>query len=96
MQNNSLKDIILGDCFLVDVRKKEEFADGHVEGSINIPLDWLMINLDQFEDKNNIVVFCQSGNRSGAAQGLLETKGFKNVYNGGTWFDVKYVLEEGK
>lgn len=74
--------------FLVDVRTPGEFEEGSVIGAVNIPLDQVMNELEQFNGKENIVVFCRSGNRSGQAKYILEQNGFKNVYNGGTWQDV--------
>lgn len=83
-----LKSIITEGAFLVDVRTPGEFADGHVKGSVNIPLDNLTKEIAQFNNKKNIIVFCRSGNRSGMAKSLLEQQGFKNVINGGTWQNV--------
>lgn len=40
--------------------------------------------MDKFKNKDHIVVFCRSGNRSGQAQSILEQNGFNNVTNGGT------------
>jgi phage shock protein E len=75
-------------AFLVDVRGPGEFAEGSAKGAVNIPLDTLAQNLNSFKGKENIVVFCRSGNRSGQAKSILEQSGFKNVLNGGTWQDV--------
>lgn len=74
--------------FLVDVRTPGEFEDGSAKGAVNIPLDRIMNELEQFKGKENIVVFCRSGNRSGQAKYILEQNGFKNVINGGTWQEV--------
>ncbi|MFR9165212.1 MAG: rhodanese-like domain-containing protein [Dysgonomonas sp.] len=76
------------DTFLVDVRTPEEYAEGYVEGSINIPLDSVEDNLDKFEGKKNIVVFCHSGKRSAIAKKILQSNGFSNIINGGSWTDV--------
>jgi rhodanese-related sulfurtransferase len=83
-----LKSVIAEGAFLVDVRTPGEFADGHVKGSVNIPLDNLTKEIAQFQNRKNIIVFCRSGNRSGMAKSLLEQQGFKNVINGGTWQNV--------
>ncbi|WP_026899274.1 rhodanese-like domain-containing protein [Daejeonella oryzae] len=88
-----LKNIIEEGAFLVDVRSRGEFAEGHVPGSVNIPLDIVPAQLEQFKDKKNIVVFCRSGNRSGQAKAILEQNGFKNVVNGGTWEDIKQFVK---
>jgi len=84
----NLKSVIEAGAFLVDVRTPSEFADGHVKGSVNIPLDNLTNEIVKFRDKKNIIVFCRSGNRSGMAKTVLEQQGFTNVINGGTWQNV--------
>lgn len=83
-----LQDIISKGAFLVDVRTPAEYAEGHVKGSVNIPLDKIPAQLDKFKGKENIVVFCRSGNRSAQAKSILEQNGFTNVVNGGTWQQV--------
>lgn len=84
--------IVKQGAFLVDVRTPAEFAEGHVKGSTNIPLDQVSNQIAKFKNKQNIVVFCRSGNRSGQAKSILEQNGFSNVTNGGTWQDVNAVL----
>lgn len=85
---NNLKSLIQDGAFLVDVRNPGEFEQGSAKGAVNIPVDTLSQHLDQFQNKNNIIVFCRSGNRSAMAKQILEQNGFKNVTNGGTWEDV--------
>ncbi len=75
-------------AFLVDVRTPGEFADGHVKGSVNIPLDNITKEIAKFKNKTSVIVFCRSGNRSGMAKSLLEQQGINNVINGGTWQNV--------
>src|SRR5690554_8189019 len=64
--------------FLVDVRTPEEFNSGSVDGAINIPLSVLEQELSQFKNKENIIVFCRSGARSGNAQIILQQHGFRS------------------
>lgn len=66
-----LQAIIKEGAFLVDVRTPGEFAGGHVKGSVNIPLDQVSSQLPKFNNKKNIIVFCQSGGRSGQAKLIL-------------------------
>jgi rhodanese-related sulfurtransferase len=49
--------------------------------------------LAKFKGKENIIVFCRSGNRSGQAKTILEQNGFKNVVNGGTWEEVNQFVK---
>lgn len=93
---SQLKEAIQSGAFLVDVRTPAEFAMGHVKGSVNIPLDQVANQLSKFKGKEHIVVFCQSGNRSGRAQAILEQNGIANVINGGGWSSVNRLVLELK
>lgn len=87
-----VEDLIKNGAFLVDVRTPSEFNAGHVNNSVNIPLDTVEYNLEKFKNKDQIIVFCRSGNRSAQAKMILEHNGFKNVTNAGTWEYVYNVL----
>ncbi len=88
-----LKAMVAEGAFLVDVRTPGEFAEGHVNGSVNIPLDNVLSELPKFKNKKNIIVFCRSGNRSGQAKSILEQNGITGVVNGGTWQDVNQFVQ---
>ncbi len=78
---------------LIDVRARSEYYNGHVRGSINIPLDVLGSNLAKFKDKNTpIITCCASGMRSASAASLLKSKGYTQVYNGGGWMSLQRNL----
>ena len=91
-RNENLATLVKEGAFLVDVRSPSEFASGHVKGSANIPLDQVASQLSKFKGKEQIVVFCKSGNRSSQAKSILEQNGFTNVTNGGTWQDVNTIF----
>ncbi len=84
----NLKDIIEQGAFLVDVREPGEYAGGSAKGAVNIPLGTVPSQLSKFKNKNNIIVFCKSGGRSGQAKAILEANGITNVVNGGPWQNV--------
>lgn len=84
----STTDAVTVKPFLVDVRTPEEFAAGSVKGAVNIPLDQVESRIAEFQGKDQIVVFCRSGNRSGQAIAILNEHGITNVKNGGSWEDV--------
>ena len=94
--SQELQSLIKNKALLVDVRTAQEFAQGHVPNSINIPLDQIPNNIAKFKGHDNIIVFCRSGNRSGQAKGFLEQNGFKNIVNGGTWQNVKAAQDASK
>jgi len=65
---------------LVDVRTTQEFATGHVDGAINIPVSQLSSKLKRLGQKRKpLVVYCRSGSRSGHAVSFLREQGFKRV-----------------
>lgn len=67
---------------LVDVRSPEEYRDGHIPGSISIPLDQLSRIEQLIPDKNaTIYAYCHSGSRSGMAVGALGRMGYTNAKN---------------
>lgn len=72
------------DTVIIDVRTEKEFLLKHIKGSILIPLDEIE-TIDIPKDKK-IILYCQSGNRSGKAGLILLEMGYKDVYNmiGGT------------
>ncbi len=89
----NLKEIINQGAFLVDVREKTEFAEGSVKGAVNIPLGTIPGQLEKFKNKNNIIVFCRSGMRSGQAKSILEANGITNVFNGGSYLAVTDLVK---
>ncbi len=92
--NIKLTEAIRDSAFLVDVRTPAEFSAGSVKGAVNIPLDKVPSQLSKFKNKKNIVVFCRSGSRSGQAKDVLESNGFQNVINGGTWQNVNQIVNQ--
>jgi len=77
---------------VIDVRTPAEFADGHVEGSVNIPLDTIANKIEEIKNyKKQIITCCRSGARSGNAANILNNNGMDSI-NGGPWQNVaKYV-----
>ncbi|MBP1618758.1 MAG: sulfurtransferase [Bacteroidetes bacterium] len=76
-------------ALLVDVRTREEYKSAHGKGSVNIPLDTIASSLSKFPMDKVIIVVCQSGMRSKNAASFLKSKGYKEVYNGGSWFNFQ-------
>jgi rhodanese-related sulfurtransferase len=65
----------------VDVRDPDEFADGHPEGAVNVPLSpaFAEVMVDTFDTDAPIVLGCQRGVRSLTAAKALEEAGFTRV-----------------
>ena len=67
---------------LLDVRTAEEYRDGHIDGSVNIPLDRISSVENIVKDKSTpIYVYCLSGGRSGLAVSYLNQISYSNVKN---------------
>jgi phage shock protein E len=66
---------------IVDVRRPDEFATGHVPGARNIPHTEMAARLAELGDiqHEEVVVYCESGRRAAIAQGILEQAGFTQV-----------------
>ncbi len=80
-------------AIVLDVRTKGEYGSGHIRGSVNIPVDQLQKNLQKFKDKKRpIITCCASGMRSASAKGILQSNGFSEVYNGGSWMSLNNKL----
>jgi rhodanese-related sulfurtransferase len=80
-------------AIIVDVRSKGEYDGGHINGSINIPVDSIGNNLSKLKDKNKtIITCCASGMRSAAAKSVLKSNGYAHVYNGGGWSGLNRKL----
>ena len=78
-----------GKKIIVDVRTKEEWVeDGHADCSVNFPLDELNFHADTLKQFDRIEVVCKSGGRAASAQELLESMGFSNVENIGSWKNI--------
>ncbi len=78
---------------IVDVRMAEEYDEGHIESSINIPLQTLADSIESLKHYEKVIVICRTGRRSAKAKTELEEAGFTNVYNGGGWEHLKAILE---
>ena len=83
-QNSEARARVAEGALLLDVRSREEFAGGHVEGAVNIPVQELGGRLAEVgKAPHGIVVYCRSGARSSAAASLLRSRGFTVVDAGG-------------
>lgn len=83
-----LSQLLKDGAILLDVRSKAEYAQGHIKGSINIPLSALDSVIDKLDKNKAVITCCASGMRSANAKGILESHGFTKVYNGGSWTNI--------
>ncbi|GGN04308.1 hypothetical protein GCM10007092_18510 [Thermus composti] len=68
-------------ALVVDVRMPEEFAQGHVPGAVNLPLEEVARWAESLPKDKPVYLYCRSGNRSQKAAEYLKGKGYTNLYN---------------
>ena len=78
------------DYLIVDVRRPDEFTEGHIAGAVNVPNETIEdVAPDALPDKEQtLFIYCRSGNRSKEASQKLADMGYTNVYEFGgisTW-----------
>ena len=79
------KALVAAGAMVVDVRSPQEYASGHLKGSINLPLETIKQKAGELKKKNKVIItVCRSGARSGMAKAMLKKEGIE-VYNGGSW-----------
>jgi hydroxyacylglutathione hydrolase len=68
---------------VVDVRREPEFAEGHIKGTVNLPLNNLSDpgSMAAINDTDNLYIHCASGYRSVIAASLLKRQGIHNLRN---------------
>ena len=81
--------------FLLDVRTPQEFANGHIPGAVNIPVDDLRSRLQELPQDRKIAVYCQVGQRGYIATRILVQKGFSAANIGGGYKTYK-LFHPGK
>ena len=69
-------------AILVDVRTPQEYREGHIPGSKNVPLQQLD-KISALTDNKEVAMFvyCYSGGRSRQATAMLQRMGYANVQN---------------
>ncbi len=74
---------------VLDVRGKDEFAAGHIPGSLHIPYGELTRRLEELPRERTIATICKGGKRSGLAASVLQREGFETIHVArggvGTW-----------
>lgn len=80
---------------IIDVREPYEFASGHADRAINIPLSSIHQKVNEIKEIGTpVIVYCRSGMRSANAMGFLKAQGVKEVFNGGSLDDMVYYQKK--
>ena len=87
---------IESDYIILDVRRPDEFATGHIPNAINIPNESIGTDeISELPDKDQLIlVYCRSGNRSKQASQKLVKLGYSNVVEFGGINDWKGEIEK--
>ena len=83
IDEENLEEFIKTGVTIIDVRSKQEYDEGHIDGAILIPEYEIKERIEEIvkNKEEKILVYCSSGTRSKIAQEELIKKGYKNVYN---------------
>lgn len=84
-----------GSVTMLDVRTDEEYARGHIDGTLHIPVDILREHLSELDPKKPIYVNCQSGLRSYIACRILSGHGYDCYNLAGGWRFYDLVMRDG-
>ena len=76
-----LREAAQSGALVLDVREPFEYAEGHVEGSLLVPLATVAARSGEFPKDEPVYVFCRTGNRSLQAAQTLVAAGFTDVRN---------------
>ncbi len=95
------KELKKQNVILIDVRRPEEFNEGHIKNAKLLPVQELSeekIDALGVNKEDNILLYCRSGGRSGHALHMLQAVGYKHVrhLDGGilAWQEKKLPLEK--
>lgn len=81
---------------VLDVRTPEEYAEGHVQGSLNIDVlnkDFIK-KIKGLNKEDTYKIYCRSGKRAAKALDEMKGLGFKDLENLGGYEDARKVLEK--
>lgn len=85
-------------ALLVDVRSASEFNSQHLSGAVNFSYDKIgdLLPPHQPDKTKTILLYCQSGRRSGIAEKRLRELGYTNVFNLGGYPQAEKALTATK
>ena len=83
-----------GDFILLDVRDREEYGRGHLEGAVNLPLSEIEQADEMFSRDQKIIVYCAHGSNSILAARELSKMGFHavNTYGGLSYYRGRHFV----
>lgn len=92
---NSIAELLKSETTVIDVRTPAEYIEGHLKGSINIPLDDIPQHLSDLKNHTGVIVCCASGFRSNKAAGILKQNGIE-CRDGGSWLNLNNLTTKNQ
>ncbi len=93
-----VRELVENNAFIVDVREKDEFEEGHLVNAVNIPLSELRDRLDEIPKDKPVYMHCRSAQRSYNAVRALGNMGYDNLWNiSGSYLGIcshEYFLDQ--
>jgi rhodanese-related sulfurtransferase len=87
------KSLVDNGALIVDERSPQQFASGHIDGSVNMPLDSIRSKASFLKKGGKpVITCCRSGARSGMAAEVLKEAQVE-VYNGGGWDNLRKRIQ---
>lgn len=89
-------ELILHGATVIDVRTPVEIAEGALPGALTIIHTDIVSGVNALALPNDtpLVLYCRSGNRSGIAAAALQSEGYTQVTNGGSYVQLAAALEQ--
>ena len=87
--SGNLSDLLKKEALILDVRTLEEFETEHLPNALHIPIGELTERIGELDKEKVYITCCSHGLRSIRAVNTLVDNGFKKVYNGGSWLNLK-------
>ena len=68
---------------IIDVRTPEEYAEGHIQGALNINVksESFVTEIENLSKSDTLLVYCRSGRRSLYAAQVMVSFGFQKIYD---------------
>lgn len=91
--NGSIRQALREGGVVIDLRTANEFDQGHIPRSLNIPVDRIRVNTRRIRELNRpIILCCANGIHCWEAATILREAGIERVYNGGSWESVLKMI----
>jgi phage shock protein E len=91
-KSEKVKELMAKGAIIVDVRTPQEYNDGHIASSLNIPVDQIEARISTLKKKARpVIVCCRTGSRAGRAKAVLRRHDI-DCLNGGSWGGLNYLI----